>query len=59
MPPRLSSGDAFDLWNKCEPIDLIVEGLDDEAAAIDLTTERIQTLAESRLYPSFPNSVST
>ena len=46
IPP---SRDAFDLWNKCEPIDLIVEELDDEAAAIDLTTERIQTLAESRL----------
>ena len=48
-PPSLSRSDAFDLWNKCEPIDLIVERLDDGAAAIDLTTERIQTLAESRL----------
>ena len=49
IPPSLSSGDAFDLWNKCAPIRLIVEGLSDDAAAIDLTEERIQTLAESRL----------
>ena len=49
IPPSLSSGDAFDLWNKCAPINLFVEGLDDDAASIDLTRERIQTLAESRL----------
>ncbi len=48
-PASLSSIDAFDLWNECEPIRLIVEGLPDDAADIDLTKERIQTLAESRL----------
>ena len=48
-PPSLSRSDAFALWNECAPINLIVEGLSDGAAAIDLTMERIQTLAESRL----------
>ena len=48
-PPSLSRSDAFALWNECAPIDLIVEGPSDGAAAIDLTMERIQTLAESRL----------
>ena len=49
IPPSLSGVDAFALWNECAPIALIVEGLDDEAAAIALTMERIQTLAEIRL----------
>ena len=48
-PTSLSDGDAFDLWNECAPIRLLVEGLPDDAADIDLTEERIQTLAESRL----------
>ena len=48
-PPSLSSSDAFALWNECATINLIVEDLSDGAAAIDLTMERIQTLAESRL----------
>ena len=39
----------FALWNECAPIGLLIESLDDDAAAIDLTEERIQTLAESRL----------
>ena len=41
--------ERFQLFNECAPIDLIVEGLPDAAANIDLTEERIQTLAESRL----------
>ena len=40
---------GFALWNECAPIGLLIESLDDDAAAIDLTEERIQTLAESRL----------
>ena len=48
-PTSLSDFDAFDLWNECAPIWLVVEGLSDGAADIDLTEERIQTLAESRL----------
>ena len=49
-PPSLSSSDAFALWNECAPIRLIVESLSStDAADIDLTEERIQTLAESRL----------
>ena len=49
IPPNLRDAAAFALWNKCAPIRLFVAELDDEAAAIDLTKERIQTLAESRL----------
>ena len=41
--------DCFDLFNGCEPIDLLVENLPEDAAEIGLTKERIQTLAESRL----------
>ena len=48
-PTSLSDGDAFGLWNECAPIDLVVEGLSNDAADIDLTEERIQTLADSRL----------
>ena len=48
-PTSLSDIDAFKLWNECAPIELLVEGLSDDAADIDLTRERIQTLVESRL----------
>ena len=41
--------DTFKLWNECAPIGLVVEELDDDAADIDLTEERVRTLAESRL----------
>ena len=41
--------DCFELFNGCEPIDLLVENLSESAAEIGLTEERIQTLAESRL----------
>ena len=41
--------ERFQLFNECAPIDLLVEGLPDDAAGIDLTKQRIQTLAESRL----------
>ena len=41
--------DCFYLFNGCEPVDLLVENLPEDAAEIGLTKERIQTLAESRL----------
>ena len=41
--------DCFDLFDGCEPIDLLIENLSENAAEIGLTEERIQTLAESRL----------
>ncbi len=41
--------DRFELFNECRPIRLVVEDLSDDAADIELTEERIQTLAESRL----------
>ena len=44
-----SSLERFQLFNECSPMDLVVEYLSDDAAAIDLTKERIETLAESRL----------
>ncbi len=47
-PTSLSDFDAFGLWNECAPIWLLVR-LSDDAADIDLTEERIQTLVESRL----------
>ena len=48
-PTSLSDFDVFNLWNECAPMRLSVEELPDDAADIDLTEERIQTLAESRL----------
>ena len=42
-------GDRFDLFNECAQINLLVENLSYDAEDIDLTKERIQTLAESRL----------
>ncbi len=49
--PLAIPGDVntFGLWNKCAPVWSFVERLDDDAADIGLTRERIQTLAESRL----------
>ena len=48
-PTSLSDFDAFGLWNECAPIELVVGELLNDAADIDLTKERIQTLAENRL----------
>ncbi len=47
-PTSLSNFDTFRLWSGCAPIKLLVV-LSGDAADIDLTEERIQTLAESRL----------
>ena len=47
---RTSSNlERFQLFNFCLPMALIVEELSDGAAEIELTEERIQTMAESRL----------
>lgn len=39
----------FQLFDLCGPMALVVDDLSDGAAAIDLTHDRIQTMAESRL----------
>ena len=41
--------DRFKLFNNCEPMRLLVEGLRDDAADIGLTEERLQVAVESRL----------
>ncbi len=46
---RSTVDDCFRLWNACRPLDLVVEGLTEDAEEIGLTRERIQTAAESRL----------
>ena len=47
---RTSSNlERFQLFSFCLPMALIVEELSDDAAEIELTEERIQTMAESRL----------
>ena len=44
-----NAADDFQLWNACKPTHLVVEGLNNDAAEIGLTKERIATLARSRL----------
>lgn len=39
----------FQLFNSCAPMNLVVEGLSDDAASIGLTQERLQFAVESRL----------
>lgn len=39
----------FKLFAKCQPIDLLIEGLPPDASKINLTRESIQITAESRL----------
>ena len=41
--------DCFDLFNMCEPMNLIVEQMPADAMEIGLTKERVRTVAESRL----------
>lgn len=41
--------DRFNLWNWCQPFNLLVEYLSNDAKKIGLTRERIQTAVESRL----------
>ena len=40
---------CFSLFNYCQPMPLIIDGLSDDSERIGLTEERIQTIAESRL----------
>ena len=44
-----SNFERFQLFSFCRPMALIVGELSDDAAEIELTEERIQTMAESRL----------
>ena len=41
-----SASDRFELYNKCSPVDLLVEHLDEDAKKTGLTSERIQTVAD-------------
>ncbi len=41
--------ERFRLWNDCSPVYLLVESLQDDAAKIGLTRDRIETLTRSRL----------
>ena len=52
VPAQAAAQDGFErfqLFNECAPIVLVVQELDDDAASINLTVDRIQTVAESRL----------
>lgn len=46
---EVSGIDRFDLWNECEPLDLVVEQLHEAAGEIGLHVELIETLIRSRL----------
>ena len=41
--------DRFQLCNSCRPMELVVEGLNNDAKKIGLTEERLKVAAESRL----------
>ena len=41
--------DCFKLWNGCKPVELLVEGLSNNAAEIGLREEDIETAVRSRL----------
>ena len=50
--PQISEFDVFErfeLFNECERMRLIVEGVSEDAVEFDLTDERIRVAAESRL----------
>ncbi len=47
---EVSDNDRFQLWNECRPMDLVVEGLDQDAADIGLTVEEIETEVLKRLW---------
>ena len=46
---QVSIYDKFQLWNDCLPINLLIESLPDDATEIELTKERIATVARSKL----------
>ena len=41
--------DRFKLWTECQPMQLVVEGLHDDAKKADLTEDLIETAVRSRL----------
>ena len=45
---EVSDRARFQLWNKCRPINLVVEDLTDDAATIGLTEEKIEVSVRSR-----------
>ena len=47
--PTVNDIQRFPLFNECAPMRLVVEDLPGGAADIDLTEERVQTLAKNRL----------
>ena len=49
LAEEVSDLDRFRLWNDCLAMDLIVEGLNQDAAEIGLTKEAIETAVRSRL----------
>lgn len=46
---EVTAAERFDLWNNCRPVVLVVEEVDDKAAAIGLTAEAISVAVRSRL----------
>ena len=49
LAEEVSDYDRFRLWHACLPMDLVVEDLNEEAAAIGLTRETITIAVRSRL----------
>ena len=46
---KITRIDYFKLWNDCQSVELLVEGLHDDAAKIGLQVEDIETTIRSRL----------
>ena len=46
---KVTKLDRFQLWNGCRPVDLVVEGLPDDAGKIGLRKEDIETAVRARL----------
>ena len=49
LAEEVSDLDRFQLWNDCRAMNLVVEGLNQDAAEIGLTREAIETAVRSRL----------
>ena len=46
---EVSNLDRFELWNKCQPTELVVEGMSKDAGSWGLTKEAIEVAVRSRL----------
>ena len=46
---EVSDIDRFELWNRCRPMDLVVEPLQHDEPDIDLTKDAIEAAAQGRL----------